>query len=284
MVLKTGKLLGGRPPKRGGKLTSPYRERPMLPVGGTQLLLLGAVVFLILGIVGGFVWGLDRQLRGGLLAQRLEAQQRPDWASLESIPPHVLEAFLIVVDPWAASGERPPFTARQTNLPRDLVRQVHLLDGGLSDLARQLVLTPLAEQRLEARELVELYMNRVYLGTSDDYDVFGIYHAANEYFGKPYSELTLSEGATLAGLLLTPPLTRPEDQPGAAGARRNEVLRSLLAEGRISEEQFAQAIAEPLGFQPWPKELPVTRRLPSPADTMPIRVPLAGDQPTERTE
>src|SRR5690606_32816471 len=99
-------------------------------------------------------------------------------------------------------------------IPRELVRQIHLLDDGISGEARGLFMAPILEQRISRADLLELYLNRVYLGESHDYPVYGIHYAAEEYFDKSASELTLGEAASLAGLLLEPRILRPEQFPG----------------------------------------------------------------------
>jgi membrane peptidoglycan carboxypeptidase len=89
--------------------------------------------------------------------------------------------------------------------------------------------------------------------------VYGVQHAAQEYFGKDASRLTLSEAATLAGLLLPPRMLNPQASPGAVGARRNEVLQRMLAAGEIDGAAYAQALREPLAFQPGIDYAPMTR-------------------------
>lgn len=265
--------MGGRPPRRGGRLTRAQRERESRG-GSPQVLGLLALGCLILGIVAGFALAADRQIRGGILEQRREAMARPDWVSLESLPPYLPAAFQVVRDPGLARGGR--IRGRDdgsTTIPRELVREIHLLDQGLIADARELVMAPVLEQRTTPDQLLELYINRVHLGEVRGYTVYGLHYAAQEYFGKRPQELTLSEAATLAGLLLEPRIVRPEERPGAVGARRNEVLRALLVAGYIDQNQYADAVAERLAFQPGLSERPMTRRIPSPADSMVIRLP-----------
>src|SRR5688572_20165526 len=93
-------MLGGKPTRRGGQLTRALAtERSTAPPRSAQLLVVITVVCLIFGIVAGFTWAMDRQLRAGLLEQRAEAMQRPDWVPLVQLPPHVPQAFIAAVDP-----------------------------------------------------------------------------------------------------------------------------------------------------------------------------------------
>ncbi len=283
--MKKGKGLGGKPRRRGGKLTrrnEPEKKKRRLE--GSQLLALGFGCLLVMLAVL-FGWMMDRQLRGGLLGQRTEAMARPDWVPIGSLPPYVPQAFMAVVDPtFAEGGPVRPRDAHKT-IPRALVREIHLLGSGVGGHARELVMAPLLEQRIDRRDLLELYLNRVYLGASEDFPIYGVFAGAREFFGKAPSELTLGETASLAGLLLEPKIERPDDVPGAVGVRRNEVLRAMLRMGYISEAQLQEAVAERLAFQPGLSEMPMTRQHLTAGDTAIIRLPpplvqeTEGDQP-----
>ncbi len=272
-MTKRGKLLGGKPPKRGGRLTSARKEVTPLPENWGQLLILVAAGFVVLGGVAGFAVGMDRQIRGGILLQRAEASARPDWVPIEDLPAYVPDVFLAVADRGAEATGRFRGRNEGRTLSRELVRQIHLLGEGLMAEAKELVMAPVLERRTFDEDLVELYLNRVELGEIRDFSLYGIYHASTEYFAKDPRDLTLSEAATLAGLLLEPRIMRPSEMPGAVGARRNEVLRGLLEIGAIASTDYATAIREPLGFQPGLSAVSMTRSLPSPADTTVIRLP-----------
>jgi hypothetical protein len=257
--------------RRGGRLSRPHQEEQQASISGQALVVL-LTGFLVLGVVAGFAWTLDQQLGAGLLRQRAEAMQREDWVSLDALPREVVNVFVNVVDPGFEDGRtlRRPREEEQA-IPRYLVRQIHLLGTGMGSRARELVMAPVLEQRLTKQQQLELFLNRVYLGRSQDFPIQGIYHASIEYFSKAPQELTLSEAATLAGLLLSPMIERPEERPGAVGARRNEVLRALLDGGQIEQARFDQAVAERLAFQPGLRELPMSRRVHT--DTAVIRLP-----------
>lgn len=226
------------------------------PTAALGVLALGLFV---LGIVGGYTFAVDRQLQGGILRQRREAASRPDWVELRQLPAYVPEAFLAVVEPelLARSGMRP--TPNGPSLAGELIRQIHLLPDNIIGESRERLMAPVLERRLSETQLLELYLNRVYLGEQHGYPIFGIYHAAREYFGKSPGDLTLGEAATLAGLLLEPRIEDPQSRVGAVGARRNEVLEVLRLAELISEEEFREALAEPLGFQPGLEQMPMTR-------------------------
>ena len=229
------------------------KETEKKRIGGRHqptLVLLATVAVLTLGGIGIYAFLMQRQLQQGLLSQYREHRARRDWVRLAELPRHVGPL-----------------------LGRDLLTQVYRLGGGVGDQARRVMMVPLLEQRLSRRALLELYLNRVYLGKTGDWPVYGVRHAAEEYFGKTPERLTVGEAATLAGILLPPALTNPEAEPGAVGPRRNEVLRNMVAAGDIDEAAFRQAMAEPLGFQPGIDYAPMTRPAGWEKEPAPITLP-----------
>jgi membrane peptidoglycan carboxypeptidase len=269
---KPGKHLGGKPPRRGGRLSRPHDRRlERRPLSAIVPVL--AIGVFIVGGVAGFGWALDRQIRGGILQQRAEAVTRPDWVPLAQLPPHVPRAFLAVVDPDFMQEGALRTGEAGTTLSRELVRQVHLLPAGITGEARELVMAPVLENRTSKESLLELYINRVYLGQAHGEPVFGAYHAAREFLEKEPGELTLGEAATLAGLLLHPRIENPSSKPGAVGVRRNEVLRVMLQKGYISVGEYQNALGEPLGFQPGLGRQPMSRPLDWADEPEVIRLP-----------
>lgn len=261
LTRKRGKLLGGEQPKKGGQWAKPARAgRPVRGrTGGATVVGMLSFALFVLGLVGGFAWAQDRQLRGGVLRQATEARDRADWVEIEELPGYLTDAFVAVVEPSIVREGRLRGGSTGTSVAREVVRQVHLLPAGLRGEARALAMAPLLEQRASERRTLEIYLNRIALGESRGHPVHGIWHAAREYFDKEPSALTLGETATLAGLLLPPRITDPQRDAGAVGARRNEVLEVLLRGELISAEAYREAIAEPLGFQPGIGDMPMTR-------------------------
>lgn len=265
---------------RSGRWTKPP---PTHKRGRRGLLLLFALGAALLGGVAGFAWEMDRQILGGVLRQRVEAARRPDWTPIRRLPPYVPQAFATVVDP--TFEERRPLDegAEGTTLSREMVRQIHLLRRNLAGEAREILMGPLLERRLSKSEVLELYLNRVFLGEVDGFPVYGIHHAAREFFGKRPEELSLAEAATLAGLLLPPRVTRPERQLGAVGARRNEVLRQMLLAGDITPAALQAATSEPLGFVAVAEYTPMTRPVGWNEPQEPLRLPPLQAAPSDTT-
>jgi hypothetical protein len=264
--------LGGQPPRRSGRWIRHSRE-PLQDDQPLGLLAMLAIGLFVVGGVAGFGWAVDRQVRGGVIEQRAEAERRPDWVYMRNMPRYVTDAFVAVAQPslLERGNLRPEDDGR--SIARELVHQVHLLPNSLTGEAREMVMGPVLEKRVPSQELVELYLNRVYLGNAQGMPVYGVFHAAQEYFGKAPNELTLGQAATLAGLLLSPRIEDPKARLGAVGPRRNEVLQVMLVGGLIDEASFQQAIAEPLGFQPGLDQMPFTRPASWGQRTTVIRLP-----------
>lgn len=252
------KALGGAP--RTGKWTrdTPERRRMGGEYRGSMivLLVLGALIVVGMGVFAFFAHGrLDR----GVVGQYRQSQRRPDWVRMNQLPPYLVNAVLAVVDTSSFQRLSPYGRQDRPRLTVDLVSQVQRLRRGPADQAWRAFMVPLAEAQLSRGAMVEFYLNRTYLGQAGDWRVYGVQHAAEEYFGKDARRLSLSEAATLAGMLLPPRMLNPSNSPGAVGARRNEVLVRLLESGKIDRAAFDQAVAEPLAFQPGIDYAPMSR-------------------------
>lgn len=108
--------------------------------------------------------------------------------------------------------------------------------------AKEAILALEIERQLSKDEILELYLNKIYLG----YRSYGVAAAAKTYFGKELNELTLSEIATIAGLPKAPSTINPISSIKRATARRNVVLGRMLEMNKITQQQYEQAKAEPL--------------------------------------
>ena len=98
------------------------------------------------------------------------------------------------------------------------------------------------ENALSKDQILELYMNQIYLGQRS----YGFSSAARSYFGKTLDQLTLAETAMLAGLPQNPARHNPVANPKRAQARQHAILKRLLTLGQIDQAQYDAALAEPL--------------------------------------
>lgn len=116
----------------------------------------------------------------------------------------------------------------------------------------ELLLTLKIEALLSKEQILELYMNQIFLGQR----AFGFAAASEIYFGKPVGELTLAEAAMLAGLPAAPSAYNPISNPKRAQQRQHVILGRMLDEDFITRAQYDAARAQVLRFRT-PHEVPV---------------------------
>ncbi len=196
---------------------------------------------------------LDRT--GGRFAEVFEENQRRVWVALADIPEHVQKAFVAAEDKrfYQHHGvdERGLIRAFIDNLGRSgrpqggstITQQVvkNLLVGG--DLTyerkiREMVLASRVERMLSKAEILELYLNSVYLGRNS----WGIELAARSYFGTTAKELTLEQGALLAGLTKGPSYFSPDRHPARAQERLAYVLNRLREDAASISEPSSRGL------------------------------------------
>ena len=114
---------------------------------------------------------------------------------------------------------------------------------------KEAILAHRLEQSLTKQQILELYLNEIWLG----YRSFGVGAAAYNYFGKALPDLTLAECAYLASLPKGPDNYHPIRNRAKAVARRNWVLSQMAEQGWVSKDDAEKAMAEPLVVQAAPK-------------------------------
>src|SRR5688500_17415443 len=100
--------------------------------------------------------------------------------------------------------------------------------------------------RASKDEVLELYLNDVYLGNRGSFAIHGVPEAARLYFGKDVTNLSLGEAATIAGIIQSPGTLSPFNAPERTRERRDVVLRAMVAAGFVSEDAAERSIKEPL--------------------------------------
>ena len=113
----------------------------------------------------------------------------------------------------------------------------------------EVLITIHLEHKLSKKQIFEKYCNLVYLGGQGAFDMNGVGEAAQAYFSKDVSKLSLAEAATIAGLIQRPVYLNPFRYPTRTLDRRNVVLRRMRENKYISDEQYQQAIAAPLSLR-----------------------------------
>ena len=107
---------------------------------------------------------------------------------------------------------------------------------------KELIFAKKIEREYSKEEIMERYLNQIYFGDG----AWGVQRAAQTYFGKDVSELTLSESATIAGLIKAPSHLAPTENMEKSVNRRNLVLSLMLREQHISQQEYDEAIGQKL--------------------------------------
>jgi penicillin-binding protein 1B len=184
---------------------------------------------------------------------------------LKDLPPQVANAFLAAED----IRFRRHFGVDPIGMARALVTNVRsggIRQGG-STINQQLVKTKFLTQertyrrkfleillalmldvRLTKDEILEAYLNEIYLGHIRGQPVLGIDEAALIYFDKRAERLRLDEAALLASIARAPNRDTPDKRPELARARRDIVLKRLREHDLISDEDLKDALARPVRF------------------------------------
>ena len=207
---------------------------------------------------------LEPPLLGSITGDRESRRYVP----LDLIPSRLTEAVLAIedrrfydhpgVDPIRMvaalvtniRGDRPYLVGGST-LTQQLVKNLFLTPE--KTLRRKLLeqfLAVVLEQRLTKDQILELYLNEVYVGHYDSFALHGVAEAARRFFGKNVTNVTLAEAATIAGVIQSPQVHSPFTHPERARARRDVVLGEMADAGYISSVMAERAAGEPLAATP----------------------------------
>ncbi|MDY0039992.1 MAG: transglycosylase domain-containing protein, partial [Desulforhabdus sp.] len=102
------------------------------------------------------------------------------------------------------------------------------------------------EAAYQKDDILEMYMNEIYLGQRGSVAIHGMGEAARYYFGRNVENLTLAEAATMAGMIRAPNFYSPYKSPEVSKERRNMVLKRMLDLGKISPQEYQVERALPL--------------------------------------
>lgn len=111
---------------------------------------------------------------------------------------------------------------------------------------REIILAIQIEHQFSKREILQLYLNEIYLGSG----AYGVKAAAKKYFDKELSELTTGEAALIVGLIPAPGRYNPFANPALSRQRRNLVLDVMHQQNYISKKELEKAKQEPLPEKP----------------------------------
>jgi penicillin-binding protein 1B len=132
-------------------------------------------------------------------------------------------------------------------LTQQLVKNFFLTDERtISRKIPEAVMAVIAERKYSKQTILENYLNEIYLGQRGSQGIFGVWEAAQFYFSKPLTDLSVGETALLAGLIPAPNRLSPYKSADAATKRRNIVLAKLLDDKIITRKQYDEALKEKL--------------------------------------
>ncbi len=111
---------------------------------------------------------------------------------------------------------------------------------------KEALMAYIAERQYSKDEILENYINDIYLGQRGQEGIYGIWEASEFFFSKEPRDLTIAEMATIAGMIRSPNRYNPMRHSNAASVRRNEVLSSMLQDGYVSKAAYDLAVTEPI--------------------------------------
>lgn len=160
-----------------------------------------------------------------------------------------LDVFGITRALWRNLSDDREDRSRQggSTITQQLVKNTYLSsERTLQRKYAEAMLAMALERRLSKEDILALYCNEVYLGQRGAVAARGVKEAAHIYFGKELKDLTLSEAATIAGMIQGPSRYSPLQHSEAAQVRRNAVLDAMVRDNWIDADQAAAVAKEPV--------------------------------------
>ena len=216
---------------------------------------------------------LDAPMLTALIQARVKRRQVP----LAALPTRMVDAVLAIEDRRYYShpgidpirilgalvrntfGDRPYLEGAST-ITQQLARNFFLTEEmaieqqtrqrGIRRKLLEQFMAVILDIRATKDEVLELYLNEVYLGNRGSFAIHGVAEAARLYFGKDVNNLSLGEAAAIAGIIQSPGTLSPFNSPERARERRNVVLQAMVAAEFISEDAAERASKEPLSPVP----------------------------------
>ncbi len=149
-----------------------------------------------------------------------------------------------------------------STLTQQLVKNMFLTrERSFTRKFKEAFIALLLDAQYSKREILEAYMNEVFIGQNGKVAVHGFGLAARFYFGKDISELDPHEQALMIGIVKGPSYYDPRRNPERATKRRDLILRLMTEHGKITRDEYEVAVNKPLGVVP--REKILTGRFPS---------------------
>lgn len=203
---------------------------------------------------------------GELLGELYNENRTP--VSIEHIPDHVKNAFIAIEDrrfyKHAGIDLKSVIRAVYKNiialgkvegastLTQQLAKNLYLYnDKTWTRKAKEVMAASYLERKLSKDDILELYLNQMYFGQG----IYGVETASQRFFSKSVEELSIAEGAMLAGLAKAPNGYSPTEHPEKALQRRNVVLRAMEDASYIDTEQRLEEQGKTLGLDVQEREI-----------------------------
>jgi penicillin-binding protein 1B len=208
---------------------------------------------------------LEPELLTSILSEQLE-NRRP--VTLAQVPQSLQDAVVVTEDVrfWHHPGVDPIGIVRAvfrnlraggvaeggSTLTQQLVKNYYLTSE--RSFKRKIVeafMAIILDAKYSKQEILEAYLNDIYLGRNRSISIVGVGEASHYYFGKPVSEIKVPEAALLAGMIRSPNNFSPFVNPDKALGRRNTVLQLMLNNRKIDQATYEKAINAPLPRMPF---------------------------------
>lgn len=199
---------------------------------------------------------------GEVLLYQIYGEEKREWVNIEDIPNHLKEAVLATEDSHfythfgidirgLARAIMVDFSLRQpaqggSTITQQLIRSSFLTNIKTAERkVKEIILTLDLERKFSKDEILEFYLNQIPLGEN----CYGVQTASKTYFGKPVSEISITEAATLASLIKAPSYLSPYGNHIEELLRRKDyVLRRMTDEGYLKNKKLSDLQEEKIEF------------------------------------
>jgi penicillin-binding protein 1B len=185
------------------------------------------------------------------------------YASLGDIPRYCLDAVLAIEDPQflehkgisvrgliravVANLRKVRFSQGGSTITQQLVKNYFLTpEKTITRKLKEIIISLIFEFRVSKDDILETYLNIIYLGQSGVFEVRGYASASDFYFQKELSDLNLAECALMAAIVNSPGRYNPIRKPEKAKARRERVLSKMVEHDLITPDEMQEALKGPL--------------------------------------
>ncbi|HEY0787811.1 MAG TPA: PBP1A family penicillin-binding protein, partial [Thermoanaerobaculia bacterium] len=192
--------------------------------------------------------------------------------ALPEVPKDLIDAVLAVEDrnfykhegisirgilrAFVTNMRRGETVAGGSTLTQQLVKNLFLThERTYTRKIKEALMAVILEMRYSKDEILEAYLNEIYLGQNGAVQIVGVEQAAQSYFGKHVKRLTLAEAATIAGIIRSPNVYSPLRNPERAKQRRNLALGLMLEQERITQGEHDAALKSPMRTAKFPRSI-----------------------------